>query len=516
MQPTTQASRNLTSLLTGAGTAIVALSSVTMSLVLSEHAPSQLSSDQRLFIIILASSISTIMVMSLLHSDLGALYKRLETSERKAQDDARTDPLTSLGNRRFIIGEIERLLDQHSQTAMHALLFLDLDDFKSVNDTLGHFSGDNLIAQVARRLTTTLPSSTVGRLGGDEFAVVLKLSSPDELAGRCKVIEEELSGTYLIGGSERNMGVSIGATVFDSTLDTAEMMRRADIAMYAAKETKSGYRIFDQAMLLEDDRRNLIEGRLRFALASGQGLSLAFQPQVTPAGKKIRREALVRWHDDVIGEVAPMELVRVAEAAHLIDDVGLFVAGKACEAVENDPSLATSINISRIQLLHREFPEQLIAVLHDHVVPAEMIGLEIPEVVFSRDGERIAQALKKLKSHGFKIFVDNYGTSSTSITYLKRFGVDGVKLAPSIIGNAKKYNNIAVMRSMVLLCRSLDLEVCCAGIADQNDMDIAIRAGCEVLQGFSISEPAPIAPSGNCPVELLTNSNGTAEIARSA
>lgn len=482
--------RTLTSLVAGAGAAIVALSSVALSLVLSDGPNSVLTSDQRLFLVIGTSAISTILIMSLLHSDLGTLYDRLEASEHKARSDASTDALTSLGNRRFLMEEIARQLLNARSTKSHALLLLDLDDFKSVNDSLGHFAGDELIIQVADRLRQFLGEATLGRLGGDEFAVILEASSDDELAARCADIGKALSGTYQIADQPRSASASIGAAFFADGLGQTEMMRRADIAMYHAKEARSGYQIFDDRMLATEKRRQAIADRLKQTIASGQGPVIAYQPQVNVAGETVGYEALLRWCDEIIGEVQPTELVSVAEQVQLIDEVGLMVAREACRVAAMQPGIPVAINVSHIQLLDKDFSKRIQAVLEECGIGPGNIGLEVSERALAVHGDRVRDTLGNLKALGFSLFVDGFGTGSTSANYLKGFGIDGVKLDSRLLQDARRQGNVAVLRSLVALCHSLELAVCCTGIASAEDRDVALASGCDVLQGFGIAMPS--------------------------
>lgn len=479
-------------MMTGASAAMIALSSIALMLMLNSPYLVALPRYQQIWPLILMTSTATLLVMSLLHSQLGDLYAKLTESEAQALADARRDALTQLGNRKFLVEELERCLMSESRNAPAALLFLDLDHFKRVNDTFGHAAGDQLIVQVADRLRECASDAVIARLGGDEFALILDAPSTEHLASRCIEISRFLSRRNLLGEGEVQIGVSIGAALLDHSLDPSNMMRRADIAMYEAKTAKVDYRIVDQEMLQRIKRRTLIEHRLRLALKSGSGLSALFQSQVTRTGEVVALEALLRWKDDQLGDVSPLDIVTFAEEACLIDQLGSFMAHQACSASRALPDLTICLNVASSELLDSRFADRLAMLMQEQGIEPERMQLEISERIFVERGDAIVPTLQHLAEAGFSLAVDNYGTSTSSLSYLQRLKINTVKLDRTLLDSTRQFGSIAVIQAKVALAKSLGLTVVCGGISDADDRSLALQAGCDLLQGFYYSMPKPL------------------------
>lgn len=485
-------SRTLNSLLTGASAAMIALSSLAQLVVQQNGFFLNHAFSNQMWLMVLATATATLLVMSVLQGNLDELYKEITSRAAKAREDALTDSLTSLGNRKFLIQAIELRTDQAVSRPSAALLFIDLDHFKRVNDTLGHASGDQLIVEVAQRLRRSAPGATIGRLGGDEFAIIVDETSIEELAKFCKDCVDSLAGTYQIGDAEVFIGVSIGAVMFDQSLTATDLMRRADVAMYKAKANRNGYKIFDTEMIRSIERRAALESRLRADLRSGQNLGVLFLPQVDRTGTMVGLELLVRWNDSEYGPIPPPEIISIAEDAGLISDIGLFLTKQACEAALALPSQLICLNIATKQLLDDRFADQLAALVESHRLMPERFQLDIPEVVLVKRGEEIRPTLEKFVKAGFRLAADDFGTSTSSLNYLQNLGITAIKLDRSLLQDAVGLGTIAVMRAIVGLANSLHLSVTCEGISSQAEKSAALQAGCDYLQGFLFGRPVPL------------------------
>jgi diguanylate cyclase (GGDEF)-like protein len=482
----------LTTWLTAATVAIIALSNVALVVIVQTAHFGWVPPGPTFWPMSLATGTATILVMSVLDSTLNELYGKLTASEARAQEDSRRDTLTGLGNRKFLLEAIERRIGKGSTTAVSALLLIDLDQFKRVNDTLGHAAGDDLIMQVGQRLGAAAQDAMVSRLGGDEFALIVDATSIGLMNERCDAIYGAIAGTYKLGTNDVVIGASVGWALFEPGLDASEMMRRADIAMYRAKTAGIGHKQFCQQMISEIEKRTLIENRLRQALEAGTALSARFQPQVDRNGQVVALETLLRWHDELLGDVSPIEAIRVAEEAKLINDLGFFIVEQACVAAVALPSLKLSFNVSMIQLQDERFPGYLAMLTQRYDIEPRRINLEIPEAAIVKMGEGSFATMQSLAATGFNLVVDNYGSSSSNLTYLTRAAVSAIKLDRSMIKKTQEDGSVAVMRAKVALAKALELDVICCGVANSRDQAVAVSAGCDLFQGFHHSLPLPL------------------------
>lgn len=447
----------------------------------------------QVWLMILASSCATLLVMSLLHNDLQKLYGLLAEREEQARKDARLDPLTGLGNRKFLIEELDDRLEDNKVSNPTALLFIDLDHFKRVNDTMGHRAGDQLIMAVAARIRDALPCAATARLGGDEFAAIVELSTEQELAALCGILTKRLSAPFQVGDKEAFIGGSVGAAYLEPGLDAGDVMRRADVAMYRAKTTSSGYQVFDDRMIADVERRAELANALRKCLRGDAGLSAMFQAIVSPDGEMQALEALLRWQHETLGAVAPLEIISIAEETHLLNEVGLFMAIQASRAAAALPGIGICLNMRAVQLLDVRYAERLIRIAVDNNIPAGQLCLEIKEPDFVERGNEIAPVLARLREAGMRIAVDDFGSSTSSLAHLKHLGVTTLKLDPSVMKNAQEVGSIAVMRAKVSLAKALGMTVVCEGVHSPADEEAAVQAGCDLLQGFRYSQPAVLS-----------------------
>lgn len=476
--------------MTGATAAMIALTTITHIVVQRDRLLAGMNIDYQVWSMTLTSTCATLLVMSVLQVNLNELWKALADKEAQARGDARTDALTGLGNRTFLLETLAERYSRDFSGEPAALLFIDLDNFKRVNDTLGHAVGDELIIKVARRLASVESDAAIARLGGDEFAIILDVSDSEQLEIVCKDIVTALAATYMIGGTEVYVGVSVGAVMFKSELSASDLMRCADVAMYKAKSGQTRYRLFDQELIESVERRGLLEVRLREALRSGHGLSAVFQPQVTPDGGMVALEALLRWNDAQFGSISANEVISIAEESGLIAEVGLFMANVACEAARQHPHQQICLNVAPLQLLDEQFSVQLETLVNEAGLSPAQFQIEIAEGTLAERGIAIRPAMLSLIAAGFSLAADDVGTSTSSLTHLASLGVTTIKLDRSLLQGAVQQGNISVMRAIVSLAKTLHLSVVCEGVSNAVEEETAIQAGCDFLQGFRYGKPA--------------------------
>ncbi|MBL8306453.1 MAG: EAL domain-containing protein, partial [Rubrivivax sp.] len=410
---------------------------------------------------------------------------------------AHFDPLTGLTNRHAFRGELAALLARPAGAREGALLCLDLDHFKTINDTLGHGVGDALLQAVAHRLQQrTRRADTVARLGGDEFAVILRgVSSVEEVAQLTQRLVEGLHDPCEVQGSRVTVRASIGIAMADTDgpdLDT--LLNHADLALYAAKTAGRGeFRFFAPQMAALTRRRLLLEQALRDALVRGE-LSLHYQPVVQLAeARVIGFEALLRWQHPELGEVPPGEFVPVAEEAGMIQDIGRWALGEACrEAARWPEGLTVSVNVSPVQAMSADLCAAATQALADSGLAAGRLELEITESIFLHETQATMQVLHTLHRAGMRIALDDFGTGYSSLAYLRRFPFDTLKIDRSFVRElAGRRDARAIVRMIVGLARTLHMSVVAEGVENEAQAALLRRYGCDALQGFLAAPPMP-------------------------
>jgi diguanylate cyclase (GGDEF)-like protein/PAS domain S-box-containing protein len=414
------------------------------------------------------------------------------------------DGLTDLANRELLIDRVEHALNRQGPDDAASLLMLDLDDFKLINDKFGHVGGDQILIQVGQRLRSCLRAGdTAARLGGDEFAVFVESeggTGPEAglLAGR---ILEAFRDPFSIDGAEVSSRVSIGvATAGAECLDAAQLLRDADLALYAAKNAgKNTHKFFEpglhQAVLARLERRDELER----ALALGQ-LRLHYQPIVRlDDGELVGLEALVRWQHPTLGLLAPDEFIAVAEESGLIVPLGRWVLEQACadlsrwqrsQRVPGDP-LRMSVNVSPRQLQAPHFPEEVIDALRRHHLAASTLTLEITESVLLHDVDTVMSRLVELHAAGLTLALDDFGTGYSSLSYLHRFPISVIKIDRSFVQRIEDDDGLTILDAIVALARSLNLELVAEGIEEESQARQLHLLGCGYGQGFFYGRPKP-------------------------
>jgi diguanylate cyclase (GGDEF)-like protein len=423
--------------------------------------------------------------------------RRLKAEETSAREDALRDRLSGLSNRDGLGMSIDGMVAQARETKQNILiLYLDLDGFKEVNDSYGHGTGDQLIRAVAAGLQVLIPPHAVlARIGGDEFAIAfLSEGGNAEALQLSEQILDFLAEPLEIGRRVVVIGASIGIAMSEAgTVDREELVRRADLAMYKAKEAgRARMTLYDPAMDTDREERNALEIDLRVAIESGD-LTLAYQPLISAETHEMTGvEALVRWNRPGFGPISPEVFIPVAETSGLIEALGLFVLRKACETAKLWPELSVSVNVSPGQFRNPAFTDYVRYVLKQTEIEADRVTLEITEGYMIQNPQRTRQSIERLKTLGVKIALDDFGSGFSSIGYLRQFGFDRIKIDRSLVdGVTESASQREMLQATVALARSLDIPVTAEGIETEAQA-IAVRLfGCDCLQGFYFSRPVP-------------------------
>ncbi|MCP4303930.1 MAG: EAL domain-containing protein [bacterium] len=414
---------------------------------------------------------------------------------------ARYDPLTGLINRYMFSDRLQRAITRARRTEeLVALMFLDLDDFKTVNDHYGHATGDALLKQVAKRIVGAVrESDSVARIGGDEFTVILENGTRLEDAGQvAEKILDAVAEPYLVGSRELRVTTSIGIAMYPLDGDTSQaLLRDADIAMYSAKAAGSNnYQYFtSQLRQSASDRLRLIDG-LRRAVATGDGLRLVYQPWIdTDTGDVAGVEALLRWEHPELGIVPPERFVALAEQTDLIVPLGVWAMHQACRQLKtwHDSGLekfAVSINVSPRQLRRGNLADIVEQTLQRTKLDASWLKLELTETTLVDDTEVAHRTLERLRTLGVSIAIDDFGTGYSSLSYLKSFPIDAIKIDREFVRDAVTDADTAtVSESMVALAKKLRLEVIAEGVETREQLEMMRGFGCNLVQGYYLSRP---------------------------
>ena len=444
-------------------------------------------------------------------AELEALNVRLRQARDSAEQTAEEmsyqafhDALTGLPNRLMLNDRLQRALgDQGRDGQRVALLFLDLDRFKVINDSLGHAVGDALLAEMGRRLKSCVRhEDLVARFGGDEFMVLLTGVTEHEDAGRvaAKIIDA-LTEPLFCRGHELHVTTSIGITVCpDDAADSGALIRNADVAMYRAKaKGRNSYQFWTRDMEASSVNRLAMENRLRKALERGE-LELHYQPQLDLASGRIEGvEALLRWNDGELGPVPPSTFIPLAEETGLVIPLGEWVMAEACRQVRELHAagfghLTMAVNLSACQFKGGHMPDMVIAALAASGVNGAAFELEITESVFMQGSESNRRALEALRDMGVRFAIDDFGTGYSSLSYLRRFPVDTVKIDRSFVTHLPgEGGDASIASAIIAMAHSLGLTVVAEGVESRAQEDFLAAHGCDRVQGFLHSPAVPAA-----------------------
>jgi diguanylate cyclase (GGDEF)-like protein len=433
-----------------------------------------------------------------------------DITERKAAEDRLThaalhDSLTGLPNRPLVMDRLEHVLERSRRDGtLSAVLFLDLDNFKLINDTAGHGAGDALLVQVAERLSSMLrPGDTLGRCGGDEFVVICESvnGAKDAEAIGARLIETR-EQPYVVNGQDVYIGASVGIAIAGPGDNPSSLLRDADSAMYAAKTAgRSTARVFDDAMRVATTTRLDLENALQRALERGE-LSLHYQPLVAVDDRRtVGFEALLRWHLADGTVIPPDEFIPIAEETGLIVPIGKWVLDQACRQLADwtksntvPPAATLSVNVSARQLAHPSFPAVVAGALDRHGLSPARLVVELTESTVMQDAVSSLAALRELHALGVRIAVDDFGTGYSSLGYLERLPIDELKIDRSFVSPLSIGSRTSsILESIVTLGHALGLTVTAEGVETSAQLGSLEQVGCDLAQGFLLARPMPPA-----------------------
>ena len=433
------------------------------------------------------------------------------TEAKAAQDEIRSlafyDPLTGLPNRRMLLERLHNsLASAGSGRPLHALLLIDLDNFKVLNDTLGHRTSDLLLKEVGQRISAcTREPETVARLGGDEFVVMIEELSAvaEEAAAQARNAAERILASvgepYQVGERESLSTASIGIAVFgDRESRTEDILQQAEIALHLAKaDGRNSIRFFSPALQVATNARATLEGDLRAGIKSEQFL-LYYQPQVD-RGRLTGCEALIRWQHPTRGLVAPNDFISLAEESRLILPLGDWVLQTACKQIaawaqrEETAHLTVAVNISALQFRQPEFVHHVLSALQRTGANAKSLKLELTESLLVDNFEDVIAKMAELKSHGLSFSLDDFGTGYSSLAYLKRLPLDQLKIDRTFVRDMMvDLTSGAIAQTIIALGRAMDLSVVAEGVETEEQRGFLAGLGCHCFQGYLISRPVPL------------------------
>ena len=435
---------------------------------------------------------------------VGRVWSFRDITERRQAETrlaymANYDSVTGLPNRHLLRERLDRAIKHEARSHRHlAIMFLDLDNFKSINDTLGHDVGDRVLQVVANRLLACLrESDTVARIGGDEFTVLVEdMTTMESIAALAQQIIDSLSLPFPLDGREMFCTVSVGIAIYPDDSESLDgLMKSADSAMYRAKEQgRNTYRFFTEDMHRRAYERLLLENRLRGALKRGE-FQLHYQPQIDVAsGATVGIEALLRWNDEERGLVQPLEFIGVLEDTGMIVEVGHWVLEEACAFNQSLreiglPPIRVAVNISPRQFRQKGLVESIRQILSNTGLGAEYLDLEITESVLV-DAVDAPDVLERLSGMGVRLSIDDFGTGYSSLSYLKRFPIDTLKIDRSFVRDIMTdSDDAAITVAIIALSRSLRLKVLAEGVETAEQLASLRHHGCDEIQGFLYARP---------------------------
>jgi diguanylate cyclase (GGDEF)-like protein/PAS domain S-box-containing protein len=451
-----------------------------------------------------------LMTVSTLHDEQGVVLNyvavmrdisNIKQSQQQLEYLANYDALTGLGNRNLFLTQLKVGIERAARHRRGlALIFIDLDNFKVINDTLGHDVGDQLLSEVARRLKACVrQEDIVCRLGGDEFTVYVEdFADPQLLVSTAQRLVQAVSEPYQITGHDIFVTASIGISTYPNDGATiSELVKNADVAMYKVKEQgRNGFQFFREDMNARAFERLVFVSGLRRALERNE-FRLVYQPQVDLTDRRTRgAECLLRWNHPDLGEVSPGSFIPVAEETGLIVPIGVWVFRSVCEQLSRWGGLRSpgriSVNLSARQFRQPDLVDAIRSAVAEAGVSAAMLGVEVTESALIDDPEKASVTLSRLKDMGLAISIDDFGTGYSSLSYLKRFPIDCLKIDRTFVRDiATDPDDAAIVTAIITMAQSLKLDVVAEGVENQEQLDFLRARGCAAAQGFFFSRPLP-------------------------
>lgn len=428
-------------------------------------------------------------------SELLALTEQLE-------HQAYHDTLTGLANRATFDTNLQAAINYASRRKLKlAVMFLDLDRFKSINDTLGHAVGDKLLVEMADRLNHCLrQSDTLARLGGDEFALLLPDSSPNAAAEVATKVIEAIKQPIHVEGYNLQVTTSIGISIFpDNGVDASSILKNADTAMYSSKEAgRNQFNFFSQEMNASTERRLLLENKLRQAINDNL-FTIYFQPKWNAhSGEMVGVEALVRWFDEEEGFISPEEFIPLAEDCGLVSSIDDWVCKNACLQIQSlfpqgEPTIGLSVNLSPSQVIHKDIYKRISSILTETGFPGHCLELEITETMLSAEIEQLHDDLELLRPLGVEVSIDDFGTGYSSLSRLKQLPINTLKIDRSFINDiGEDSSDEVIIRTIIDMAHNLNLRVVAEGIETEEQHNFVRHHNCDMVQGYLFSRPVPL------------------------
>ncbi|WP_152222388.1 bifunctional diguanylate cyclase/phosphodiesterase [Pseudomonas sp. SCB32] len=469
-------------------------------------APSGLGSDWMavLIIVVTLAVIGIALLTSVLDARLESRTALLSSSLARANQEltqlALHDNLTRLPNRVLLEDRIERMIGKVQRSGGHfALMFLDLDGFKPVNDAFGHHVGDQLLKDVARRLRDNLRSEdTVARIGGDEFVLLVELAEPEDAMTVASQQVSLLAQPFQVSGQELRIAASIGIALYPGDgASRQELLRNADAAMYHAKGNgKNGYSYFEQSMNTNARNHLQLLHDLHAALERREFV-LHYQPKFAASGEPIGAEALLRWQHPQRGLVMPDTFIALAERTGMIIPIGDWVLDEACRQMslwygQGYRDWRVAVNLSALQFCHAGLVDSVAGALRRHQLPPNRLTLEITETTAMRDADASLAILGRLAEMGVDLSIDDFGTGYSSLLYLKRLPANELKIDGGFVRELEQdSDDAAIVSAIVALGQALELRIVAEGVETPRQQDFLTRLGCDSLQGFLFGKPVP-------------------------
>lgn len=451
------------------------------------------------WIIIVAGLLLSCLMTAFMYN-LVTTQSRLRSALVTIDHQAHFDPITDLPNRRAFVDYLDQLT-QKGREQHFAILFIDLDHFKEVNDNLGHDAGDELLVSVSERLRKQLRGSDfIARIGGDEFVVVInRFTSQQIINDLASQVNRHLSEPFNLRQNQIQITCSIGIALYPNDgIKTSELLKNADLAMYAAKTAgRRTHYFFNDELREQTERQNAIHRRMREGLKRHE-FSLVYQPIIDfSTGKISKCEALLRWQDEGGNKISPAEFIPVAERTGLIHELGRFVLEQACVdwsvVHKSGYPIGVSINRSERELNDMESAKQWLACISQHGVPNTSVTFEITESLLMSNKQRQLHILHYLRAQGVQLAIDDFGTGYSSINYLQRYPVDYIKIDRSFLHQAPQNKvQVALLNALLQVARALDINVIAEGIETRQQWELLQRQRCDFAQGYFISEPLPL------------------------
>ena len=420
---------------------------------------------------------------------------RRKQAEKEIEYLAQHDPLTNLPNRRQIHIDIEAILSRaRRQNSTFAVLFLDLDSFKKINDELGHDAGDVFLTEMASRFRGNIRTSDlIARYGGDEFIIVLSdITESLELSHKLELLTQLASQSVFWQGHEMKGGVSIGVSIFpEHGTEGNELIQCADSAMYLAKQAgRNTARFYSQELNDALQRKLLLESHLRKAIEYNE-LELHYQPIIdTQTGAVTGAEALLRWSNSILGSVSPVEFIPIAESCGLIQKLGIWVLQQSIKVMQQYPQLRFAINVSTLQFNNDQLVQQISHYISSGEIQPRQLIVEITEGMLLENTDEVQQRLMAIKQLGVCLSIDDFGTGYSALGYLKRCPINKLKIDRSFITEVPTdAEDVALVKGIIAMAHALDMKVVAEGVETKEQWQFLKEQNCDAVQGFFFAKP---------------------------